>query len=153
MGGAFDLSSSMGRFIVHVLAAFAELERAFISERTKDGMQGKKSNHKRYCHYPGYGFRWDRRWERGKWVQQRVADPHERNIMKSILKWRTQKDQLSWEEIVEHLASLDVKTRDGDPWDMNRVRRCARAEAALVLKEQCGMELKPISAKELQKAR
>ncbi len=153
MGGALDLSSSMGRFIVHVLAAFAELERAFISERTKDGMQGKKSNHKRYCHYAGYGFKWDRRWEKGKWVQFRVADPVERNVMKSIHKWRTQQDPLSWEEIVDHLAGLGLKTKEGLPWDLNRVRRCARAEAALILKEQHGVALAPISVKELQKVK
>ena len=35
LGGAIDLSSPMGRFLIHILAAFAELERAFISERTQ----------------------------------------------------------------------------------------------------------------------
>lgn len=153
MGGALDLSSSMGRFVVHILAAFAELERAFISERTRDGMQGKKLDHKRYCHYPGYGFKWGRRWDGGKWVQHRIADPEERNVMKSIHKWRTQQDQLSWEEIVDHLHNLGVKTRGGKEWNLNRVRRAARAEAALVLKEQYGMELTPTRSTDFQKAK
>jgi len=35
LGGAIDLSSPMGLFLIHILAAFAELERSFIPERTR----------------------------------------------------------------------------------------------------------------------
>jgi hypothetical protein len=54
---------------------------------------------------------------------------------------------------VSHLAAYGVKTRDGKEWDLNRVRRCARAEAALVLKEQYGLELTPTTVKDFQKAK
>ncbi len=36
-----DTSSSIGKFQLEVLGAFAELERNFISERTKEGLRGK----------------------------------------------------------------------------------------------------------------
>lgn len=84
MGGAIDLSSPMGRFIIHVLAAFAELERAFISERTKHGLSNRKKRNVIHCHYPGYGFRWEKRVIDGKRTRVKVRDDEERNVMRSI---------------------------------------------------------------------
>ena len=137
MGGAIDLSSPMGRFMIHILAAFAELERAFISERTKDGLAGKKA--KGFCHtrFPGYGFKWEKRRIDGKTEWVRAVDHVEREVMRSIAMWRMQEQPLTWDEIRQHLTyTLDVKTRDGNEWDDNRIRRACRAEFALQAKEQ-----------------
>lgn len=38
-----DTTTSQGRFVAHLMAAVAELERALISERTKAGMAAKKA--------------------------------------------------------------------------------------------------------------
>jgi DNA invertase Pin-like site-specific DNA recombinase len=135
MGGAIDLSSPMGRFMIHILAAFAELERAFISERTRDGMAKRKREHRPVSPYAGYGFTWEKRWIDGKRVKVRVECPEERKAMKSIALWKLQGK--TWDEIRQHLVyNLKLKTKEGKPWDDNRIRRAYRAELMLQLREQ-----------------
>ena len=139
LGGAIDLSSPMGCFLIHILAAFAELERAFISERTKDGLANRKKRNVRFCNYPGYGQKWERRWVDGKLVKVKVPDDEERAVMRSILGWRTQDAPLGWDEIRRHLTfTLKLKTKDGRDWDVNRIRRACRAELLLRRAEQRG---------------
>jgi DNA invertase Pin-like site-specific DNA recombinase len=139
MGGAIDLSSPMGRFIIHILAAFAELERAFISERTKDGLARRKTKGVRHTHFPGYGYRWEMRSVDGKKERVRVRDEDERNVMRSIVQCRMRDKPLSWQEIADHLThGLKLKTRDHGLWDVNRVRRACEAELNLQLLEQRG---------------
>ena len=139
MGGAIDLSSPMGRFLIHILAAFAELERAFISERTKDGLAGKKKRNVCHTRFPGYGFRWKTVWLEGKRTKVKERDDEERNVMRSILQWRMQDGPLGWKEIADHLTyNLKLKTKDGGAWDINRVRRACEAELKLQLSEQRG---------------
>lgn len=136
MGGAIDLSSPMGRFMIHILAAFAELERAFISERTKDGLSKSKKSGKKYTRFPGYGFRWEKRTIDGKSLRVRVAYPEEREVMKSIVGWRIQDGPLSWDEIRQHLTyNLNLKTKEGKLWDNNRIKRAYVAELKLQLME------------------
>jgi DNA invertase Pin-like site-specific DNA recombinase len=133
MGGALDLSSAMGKCVIHVLACFAELERAFISERTKDGLQHRKKKNVRYCNFPGYGFKWEMRRVDGKNVKVKVSDDVERNTMRSILGWRMQDSPLSWQEIEEHLKALGVMNKDGKAWSQPRIRRACKVELNLQL--------------------
>lgn len=136
MGGSIDLSSPMGRFLVQILAAFAELERAFISERTKDGIRNRKHNGFKHSRHPGYGFRWEIRRTGGKREKLRVADNDERQVMRSILLWRLQDNPLSWDDIRDHLAGLSILTKDGKPWTQQRIRRACKAEMLLRIKEE-----------------
>ena len=139
MGGAIDLSSPMGRFLIHILAAFAELERAFISERTKDGLARKESRGVRHTRHAGYGFRWEKRTLDGKVERVRVSDDEERSVMRSILAWRTQDPPLAWNEIRQHLEyTLKLKTKEGGAWDENRIRRACKVERELQHLEQRG---------------
>lgn len=136
MGGALDLSSPMGRFLVHILAAFAELERGFISERTIEGLKGKRKNGFAQPRFPGYGFKWKSVRLNGKMTKVRERDDEERNIMRSIVSWRMQDHPLSYKEIADHLTyNLRYKTKEGKPWDFNRVKRAAEAELRLQLME------------------
>jgi DNA invertase Pin-like site-specific DNA recombinase len=139
MGGSVDLSSPMGKFMLHILAAFAELERAFISERTKDGIAAKKEKGQRHCRHAGYGFQWAVRWVGGRNVKTRVPNPDERRVMRSILTWRLQDEPLSWEEIESHLKNLGLATKDGKPWSKQRIRRAAHAEMKLQFVESKGL--------------
>ncbi len=137
LGGAIDLSSPMGRFMIHILAAFAELERAFISERTKDGLARRKGRRVAHCRYPGYGRRWAKQIVDGKVARVAVTDEEERAVMRSILGWRTQDPPLTWKEIADRLTyDLKLKTKEGRPWDQNRVRRACEAEMNLRLAER-----------------
>ena len=117
----------MGRFLIHILAAFAELERAFISERTKDGLANKKKNGVAHTHYPGYGFRWEKRNIEGKWVKVKVRDDAERQVMASIVAWRMGEPPVGWDEITHHLNNnLKLKTKDGTPFTVERCVGSAR---------------------------
>jgi DNA invertase Pin-like site-specific DNA recombinase len=136
LGGAIDLSSPMGRFMIHVLAAFAELERAFISERTKDGLAHKKNNNLRHSRFPGYGFRWEKRKQGGRMIRVRVRDDEERSVMRSIVSWRMQDNPWPWRTIVDHLKTLGIVNKEGRAWTEPRVRRAAREELRLQLQDQ-----------------
>jgi DNA invertase Pin-like site-specific DNA recombinase len=137
MGGAIDLSSPMGRFFIHVLAAFAELERAFISERTKDGLARKRRAGVAHARHPGYGFKWKKLWVGGKLVKVREPEDDERSVMRLIVQWRMQDSRLSWHEIAAQLTDqLKLKTKDDGVWDVNRVRRACEAELRLQGLEQ-----------------
>ena len=134
MGGALDLGSPMGKFIVHVLAAFAELERAFISERTKEGLKGKKRQGFAHARHPGYGFRWEKRRIDGKVQKVKVADLAEREVMRAIVGWRMQDGPLSWKQIADHLNyGLKIRTKDNALWNECRIRRAHHAELLLQL--------------------
>jgi DNA invertase Pin-like site-specific DNA recombinase len=139
LGGAIDLSQPMGVFLIHILAAFAELERAFISERTKDGLAQRKRKNVAHTRFPGYGRKWEKRWVEGKLAKVPVRDDEERNVMRSILAWRMQDEPLSWKQISDHLTyTLKLRTREGYLWDVNRVKRACQAELKLQLQEQRG---------------
>ena len=139
MGGAIDLSSPMGCFMIHILAAFAELERAFISERTRDGLAKRVRKGVAHTRFPGYGFRWRTVCRDGKPAKVAERDDDERRVMRAILLWRMQDDPLSWGEIRRHLADAPgLLTRDGKLWDVNRIRRVCAAELRLQLREQGG---------------
>lgn len=139
LGGAIDLGSPMGRFLIHILAAFAELERAFISERTKEGLARRKRQNLAHSRFPGYGFKYEKRYnpEEKKYMKVRVSDPDERAVMRKIVQWRIQENPYTWDEIREHLNyNLKLKTKDGKEWDLNRIRRACKAELMLQLREQ-----------------
>lgn len=139
LGGAIDLSSPMGRFLIHILAAFAELERAFVSERTKDALSNKKRRGVAHTNFPGYGFKWQKQLIDGKLAKVRVRDDEDAQVMGSIVQWRTQVPPLGWHEIYFHLnRNLKLKTKDGTSFSIERIRRLFKAERELQLSEQCG---------------
>lgn len=47
LGDSFDITTANGRLMLHMLAAFAEYERALIIERVKDGLRQAVLNGKR----------------------------------------------------------------------------------------------------------
>lgn len=139
LGGAIDLGSPMGKFIIHILAAVAELEREYISERTRDGLRNRKASGFANPRFPGYGFRWKTVVVNGKKTKVRERDDEERSVMRSIVMWRMQDHPLSWKEISDHLTyNLKLQTKDGGTWDANRVKRASKAELHLQLAEQRG---------------
>ena len=84
-----------------------------------------------------YGFRWSKVQIDGRWHKVKVRDDEERNVMKAIVAWRSQKPPWVWDQISQHLRyHLKLKTKDGREWDVNRVRRCWKAELQLRLQEE-----------------
>jgi len=61
-----DLSSASGTLQFNIISAFAQFERDIISERTKEGLKGKKNVGKRgkdkgYRRRSGYHLRWSKK--------------------------------------------------------------------------------------------
>ncbi len=136
MAGQLDIGSPFGKAMVQILAVFAELERKMISQRTKEGLALRKREGKSHSRFPGYGFRWEKRWEPKllKHVKYKVSDPEERRIMREIVKWRM--DNHSWNEIREHVVyNLKLITKEGKPWTKARIMRAFQAELILQAQE------------------
>lgn len=138
MGGALDLGSPMGRFLLHILAAFAELERAFISERIKEGIKHSLNDGYRVRKHTPIGFKKKRVIRSDKVKYLAVPDPDERAIMRQIVNWRSEDPPYSWESIYWHLREQKVTTADGFEWSVGRIRRAYKAELVLQLRESRG---------------
>ena len=135
MGGAIDLSQPIGEFLIKMLAAFAELERAFIAERTSDAMKARRRRGLGGGR-PHYGFKHETRHRtvdgKREAYKVEVPDPEERRVMKMMLAWRTQDPPWSFDQIREKLNyELKLRTRDGREWSIGRIRRAIKAEARL----------------------
>ena len=90
------------------------------------------------CHtrFPGYGFKWKKVWLDGKLTKVKERNEEERNVMRSIVLWRTQDGPLSWKQISDHLCyNLKLEGKDGTQWDENRCKRACLAEMKLQLAE------------------
>ncbi|HWE35043.1 MAG TPA: recombinase family protein [Isosphaeraceae bacterium] len=131
-----DLTNPFQKAMVQFVAIFAEMERKLISQRTREALALRKRKGHANGRYAGYGFRWERRWdrERGKHVKVRVEDADERLVMKEIARRRL--DGQSWDAIRRHLCdSLKLVTKEGKPWNQARIVRAFRAELELQRRE------------------
>jgi DNA invertase Pin-like site-specific DNA recombinase len=140
LGHAFDLSRLMRRPLIQILDVFADLERAFIAERSGEASRARRVKGEGVGR-PPYGFKYEARYrrlpngERRRYLKQ-VPDTHEREIMKLILSWRSQDPPWSWHQIYEKINyELKLRTTDGREWDMSRIRRACLAEAILQFQE------------------
>lgn len=135
LGMAIDLSSPIGKFIVLILSAVAELEREFVRERTRDGLAGRKRKGHATGKYAGYGFTWQKKWEaaEGRYRKFKVACQAERAVMRQIVQWKY--DGYAWPEIHSYLRDKGVLTKDGKPWSLSRIQRAYLAELDLLKEE------------------
>lgn len=112
MGGqTLNTATAMGRFFLSMMAAFAELERNLIAERTATALAHKKAHREAYAPTP-YGF------ERvGDTLQENTQ---EQEIIAQIFAWR----QAGWSlrKIAAELNKRGVPTKQGGRWYASTVR-------------------------------
>jgi DNA invertase Pin-like site-specific DNA recombinase len=131
MGGAIDLSSPIGRFLLHILAAFAEMERSFIQERIKDGIARARQKEIRPGR-PRFGFKKVKAWDRARnrYVKVCVRDDEERKIMGEIVVMRIQ--GMTLKQISDEFTFVrKMRTKNGGEWSICRVHSAWRAELLL----------------------
>lgn len=104
-GQTINTSSAMGRMFFTMAAAFAEMERNLISERTATAMNFKKSHKQVYSPVP-YGF--DRNGE------ELVQNEQEQNTVQKIMKWREK--GWSLQKIADRLNYLGIESKNGGQW-------------------------------------
>jgi len=64
---------------------------------------------------------------RQRYLKQ-VPDEHERDVMKMILRWRSEDPPWSWDQIRQEIAyGLKLRTTDGREWSESRIRRACQA--------------------------
>ncbi|HLJ58980.1 MAG TPA: recombinase family protein [bacterium] len=113
MGGmTLNTASAMGRMFLTISAAFAELERNLISERTSQALQHKKSRGEPVGR-PPFGF---------KMVDHRLVPiPEELAIIAEVKRQRAEGRTL-W-QIANYLREQNVPTRQNGAWRHNSVRQ------------------------------
>jgi DNA invertase Pin-like site-specific DNA recombinase len=112
MGGqTLNTASAMGRFLLNMMAGFAELERNLIAERTAAAMIHRKAHRRIYGPTP-YGF--DRCGE--------VLRPNAYELGFVELAKVCREAGWSLHRIAKELNRLDVKTKRGARWHASTVR-------------------------------
>ena len=113
-GEAIDTSSSMGRFMLTMMAAMAEMERGLISERTREGMIQLKANHRKFTHSI-YGWDVDKNGMLiPNWNEQNNID---------YMRWQMDVNGMSASSVARSLNKLGVRGKRVGEWQGNAVTR------------------------------
>ena len=121
-GGVFDPDNPMSEMLIGMLIVFANYERRLISVRTREGLQARKQRGEKYCRWPEYGWRWEKRFDTrsGTHVNVKVVDEGERAILAKCVELRAA--GCSLDKIRQHLSyEMKVRTRLGGHWTNGRI--------------------------------
>jgi DNA invertase Pin-like site-specific DNA recombinase len=118
MGGqSINTASAMGRMMLTMMAAFAELERNLIAERTTQALDFKKRNRQVFNHEP-YGYRRD--------GNALVAVPEEQGIIGRIRALRS--NGVTLDAIAGMLNNEAIPTKRGGKWYARTVLNVLNSE-------------------------
>ena len=115
-GSSLDTRSPMGRFILQLVAALAEMERGLISERTRDGMEYLRLNKMRFTHSI-YG--WNVRKDGSlapNWKEQDAID---------YMVWQMDGNDMSATSVARSLNKRGLEGKKGGRWQGGGVIRTA----------------------------
>jgi len=111
-GAAINTKSAVGKMFFTLLAAFAEMERNLISERTKSALEHKRNNLEVYSPTPlGFQRQGDRL----------IPDAREAQTIRLILDLRG--EGYSYRAIAAELRRRRIPTKRGGKWAAATVRR------------------------------
>jgi DNA invertase Pin-like site-specific DNA recombinase len=111
-GAAIDTRSAMGRFFFSITAAYAEMERRQIGERTASALQHKRRHRRAYAPTP-YGLRREgARTRYGKDGAEEL-EPHrfELGVLAQLQAWRAEGRTLN--QIADELNARLIPTKRG----------------------------------------
>jgi site-specific DNA recombinase len=113
-GQHLDLSSAVGRMLITIMAAFGEMERNLISERTCMAIQHLKANGKRFT-YDKYGWDVD---EDNDFIEN-----EQEQYWIEYMKARFHEDDLSISQIAREQDTCGVPTKRKGTWSHKQVSR------------------------------
>tara|TARA_R110002072_G_scaffold297929_2_gene471206 strand:- start:1720 stop:2427 length:708 start_codon:yes stop_codon:yes gene_type:complete len=116
-GSAMNLSSAVGRAFLTVAAAFAELERSLVSERTRAAARRVRARGKSWGGRAPYGFRVAE-------DSKLVLCPREQAVVELIREARGR--GYSYRQIVVELEAQGVTGRTGKPLGLTQVARIGK---------------------------
>lgn len=111
-GQSIHSGNAIGRMLLTMLAAFAEFERAIISERTRQALAVKRQRGEVLGQIP-YGYQRD--------GNELMPDPQEQAVLARILDMRQQ--GMSYHAIARALNAEGVPSKDAGKWHAMTVRR------------------------------
>ena len=114
-GQSLNTASAMGRFFLSMTAAFAELERRIIGERTKAAMEHLRKNGRVYSTIP---FGYDRDGDK------LVVNKAEMRSVRQMKKWYDAGETLR--DIADRLNGRRIRTKRGAVWYPSTVRYTLR---------------------------
>ena len=113
-GQPLDTSTSTGRFFITMIAAFAEMERGLISERTRAGMGYLRDNHLRFTK-DIYG--WDVEEDgsiKPNWLEQSRID---------YMFWQMRANRMSAYSVARSMNDKGRLGKKGGKWTSSSVKR------------------------------
>jgi DNA invertase Pin-like site-specific DNA recombinase len=106
-----DTSSALGKFVTHLLILLGELERSWISSRTREALAIRQQKGLPHGRRPPAGWK---KLEDGTWV----SDEAERRLIQWAINQHT--GGVSWDRLVARLKKLGIRRANGDryhqPW-------------------------------------
>ncbi len=149
----FDMGTPFGRAMLHMLATFAELERAIIGERTRAAIAVKRSRGERISRDAPFGFSFvsgDRKNSLGETILKLAPCPRERTIIAKMKAWR--RAGMSLREIAVALDIDGVVPRRGGKWAATSVEKILaydlRRHGPGIVARENGLIIDPTQPKE-----
>jgi DNA invertase Pin-like site-specific DNA recombinase len=121
-----DTSTPMGKWMLRSMAMYAEMEREWARERTREVLRSRKREGKAVNGFPGYG----RRMEGQKGHRRVVDDAREREVMAQIVDLHDNQKK-TFDQIYLVFLQANIRTRRNEPWSKARLYRAYKAELAL----------------------
>lgn len=129
VGEGFDCTTAFGRCMAQIFAAFAQLERDLIVERTKGAMESLRARGERISRDAPYGWRFiagDRRRPDGSAVHVLAPDQEERNVIAQMKALRRRGK--SYRDIASWANERGIPTRRGGAWSHTSIRAICKAK-------------------------
>jgi site-specific DNA recombinase len=130
-GSAIDTASAMGRMFFTMAAAFVELERNMISERTKSALGHKKACSRAYTRITPLGF--------DRVGDALVKNDSEMETVRLILRMRSEGQSL--QAIAGALNESGAATKQGGTWHAVTVQKVLRIHQELGYSASCQLAL------------
>ena len=116
---SLDTKSATGRLVMNMLATVSQWEREVISERTREALQQKKSNGKRYCSNAPFGKEFD--------ADGNMVDS-EKEISDFGLMQQLRTSNFTYGEICERLEFDGIISRSGKPYSRSFIGKLLKGE-------------------------